>query len=205
MKAVIGLVLAGAIVVAVSAEPSKDTAPFHRVTQMEAWNAAAAIQPGLSPDKFESAFEKQIRKLAPEYDNNNAWVWTSDALWIAVVGPVENYCSKLSEQVRKMEPLKTAVWSPNIDIVVQPQQIDSPDIVRVVVTRNGAIVPPETSTLLATEMTTRMGAKAMLHSGNIGYAVDAFAPGAKVVVTAIPDQGRNIVKTFTDAELRRIQ
>jgi hypothetical protein len=47
-----------------------------------------------------------------------------------------------------------------------------------------------------------VGAKVSVHAGEVLYPCSAFAPGAIVRVTAIPEAGVNIVREFLDAELR---
>jgi hypothetical protein len=53
-------------------------------------------------------------------------------------------------------------------------------------------------------MTTRMGAKAVIRSGAINFNCQAFAPGAVVVVIAIPESGANLERTYSSRELQII-
>lgn len=90
-------------------------------------------------------------------------------------------------------------------VLVNPTQIDAPDIIKVVLTRNGSVIPPTLSQLKVGELQTRMGAKRMIHSGAVFFPAGAFNPGAEVVLTAIPEVGKNLVSTFSQDELRRLQ
>lgn len=66
---------------------------------------------------------------------------------------------------------------------------------------------PLRTTLVPRQMVTRIGAKEVIHSGEVVYPLSAFAPGAGVTVTvvAIPASGPNITKIFDSLELRTIQ
>jgi hypothetical protein len=75
---------------------------------------------------------------------------------------------------------------------VSPSRIDAPDIVKIVVERDGKVVAPRLSELKPTVLTTRMGAKALLHAGTIIYPCSAFDPDAAVRVIAIPEAGRTL-------------
>ena len=67
------------------------------------------------------------------------------------------------------------------------------------------MIKPLRNDLRPTEMSTRLGAKVTVHSGVLVFSTTAFDPGAVVVATAVPRVGQNIVKTFTERELRWMQ
>lgn len=54
-------------------------------------------------------------------------------------------------------------------------------------------------------MTTRMGAKTVLHSGTVLHTCATFASGATVKVTVVSERGGNMVKTVTSDELARFK
>lgn len=182
------------------------TAPVLRASGADSQAAAeaAAAKADNTESVFRAAFRRLIQAKAPEY-SGPLTVHETDALKIFVSGPVALFEIKAAERVRKFEPLGKVAWQDNVLILVAPSMIDSPDIERVVLQRNGVTVPPISSTLVAHELVSRMGAKALIHSGEIYYPLSAFAPGQTVKLTAVPASGTNIVKVFTDAELRRIQ
>ena len=131
-----------------------------------------------------------------------------DALDVYVTGPLFRLFADVRERVRKFEPVVTpSVWLPEVYVSVQPKQIGSPDIEKIILQRNGKVVPPLRTTLIAREMVTAIGAKSMIHSGVVTYPLSAFEPGVGVTVTitAIPAFGSNITRTFDSLELRAVQ
>jgi hypothetical protein len=119
--------------------------------------------------------------------------------------PYQAFRDSLSEAVRKREPISEVPVPTGVTIFVSPGRIDSPDIERIVVERNGQVVAPIANSLRLTEMTSRMGVKRLVHSGEVTFACAAFAPGASVTVTAIPTVGRNYVKVLQSDELRKLK
>jgi hypothetical protein len=125
-----------------------------------------------------------------------------------ISGPLGLFFSEARERVRKFEPLVPVPrWSPAIHILIDATQINAPDIEKIVVLRNGNAVPPVRTELTMHEMVAVMGAKRMIHEGQVTYPLEAFAPGAGVAVTviAVPASGSNLTRTFTSTELRAIQ
>ena len=167
----------------------------------------AAASAANDADAFTSSFLLAVWKLAPEFKGPLS-VGDSDALSIWISGPLGIFYGDARERVRKFEALIPAPgWQREVQVIVSPSQIDSPDIEKVIVQRNGAVVPPLRSTLAPRQMVTRMNAKSMIHSGTVTYPLSAFEPGAGVTVTviAIPASGANITRTFGSLDLRAIQ
>jgi hypothetical protein len=183
--------------------------PLVRVTNAQALviaRQAAAVAENRVAD-FDTAFLTAAQKLAPEFTGPQS-LSHSDGLSILISGPLGHFFAAARDRVRRFEPLTPApAWRLEIDITIYPGQIDAPDIEKVIVQRNGVIVPPLRTALVAREMVTRMGAKTMIHSGSVAYPISAFQPGAGVIVTviAIPASGPNITRTFGSQELRALQ
>ena len=187
----------------------KEAEPLTRVTylQAQAIMKDAAASAANDADAFTSSFLRAVWKIAPEFKGPLS-VEDSDALSIWISGPLGIFYSDARERVRKFEALTPAPgWQREVQVIVSPSQIDSPDIEKVIVQRNGAVVPPLRSTLAPRQMVTRMNAKSMIHGGTVTYPLSAFEPGAGVTVTiiAIPASGANITRTFSSIELRAIQ
>jgi hypothetical protein len=187
----------------------KEAEPLVRVTEAQArtilTDAGSRAKNDLNA--FSASFLAAAGKIAPEFAGPKN-VSRSDALNIFISGPLGFFFAEARERVRKFEPLAPPpTWSTGIHVIVQPQQIDAPDIEKIVVQRNGALVAPVRTALATSEMTTRMGAKRVIHSGEVVYPLSAFEPGAGVSVTviAIPMSGSNITRTFGSLELRAIQ
>lgn len=129
----------------------------------------------------------------------------ADGFLIQAVFPYGRYRSDLIEALRKKEPIEGALMLAAVEISVYPSRIDAPDIIRIVVERDGKAATPIANTLKPTEMITRWRVKAFLHAGGVLYPCSAFAAGAKVTVTAIPRNGSNFTKTFSSAELATLK
>jgi hypothetical protein len=74
------------------------------------------------------------------------------------------------EALRMREPVANVPVSPGVVVTVSRSQIDSPDIVKLIVERDGRTMPPVSITLAPTVLTTRLVAKAVLHKGSATYS-----------------------------------
>src|SRR5690349_11253324 len=111
------------------------------------------------------------------------FVGHADGLAFAVVFPPRYYRWKLSEALRKREPIESATVSTSILIQVSVTQIDAPNIEKVIVERDGRVVPSLSGALSPHVGVTRLGAKSVHNEGTFTYPCSAFFPGASVVVT----------------------
>jgi hypothetical protein len=84
--------------------------------------------------------------------------------------PFLSYRLAVSEALRKRESIEGVQLPAGVIVSVSPSTLDAPDIIKVVVTRNGVDVQPVASTLKPTELTTRMGAKVVLHAGELLFS-----------------------------------
>lgn len=187
----------------------KEAEPLVRVTesQARAMVTDASVRAKNDVDAFSASFFSAVAKIAPDFRGPQMIV-RSEALNIVISGPLGQLFAEARERVRKFEPLiPPPTWSPAIHILIDPQQIDAPDIEKVIVQRNGTAVAASRTALVVREMVTRIGAKRMIHSGEVTYPLSAFEPGAGVTVTiiAIPASGSNITRTLGSLELRAIQ
>ncbi len=80
--------------------------------------------------------------------------------------------------------------------------MDAPDIIKVVLKRNGEIIQPNWSTLEPHVFTNKMGASTTLHAGDVEFPCSAFSPDGTVTITAIPESGINIVKVLGPNDLK---
>lgn len=150
-----------------------------RVTEAQARAILADAGPRAKNDvdAFSKAFLASVRNIAPEFSGPQR-VIRSDALNVSISGPLGLFFAEASERIRKFESLTPPpTWFEGIHILVQPNQIDAPDIEKIVVRRNGVVVPAIRTALRVTEMSTAMRAKRMVHSGEVVYPFGAFDPG----------------------------
>lgn len=118
---------------------------------------------------------------------------SNGAITLALTTSLDLYRTAFVEAMRMMEPAPPVPSETGIVVMVSPRQIDAPDIVKIVVQRDGTTVPPLRIGLSPTPFETRMGAKDMLGAGEIVFPAAAFLPGARVTVTFIPRTGGNLV------------
>lgn len=202
--------LAGLFVLSlsVSVATQKSPAPFVRLTESQARVAADLAFANAKPEasSFESLLMDVFRSMSADYSGVEI-VHRSDSLTVVIAGPVAKFQIAAKERVRRFEPLSGTSWDPTVSVIVQPSQIGSPDIDKVLVHRNGAVVAPLRSDLVPISFETSLGAKRMIHAGSVTFHLDAFAPSpdAMVTVTAIPVSGQNLAKSLKGTELRRIQ
>jgi hypothetical protein len=104
-----------------------------------------------------------------------------------------------------MDPLDKVPWFSGAIVSVIPRTMDSPDIIKIVVTRDGVQITPLVNELKPAVHQNRLGATVTLHSGGVVFPMEAFRPGAAVVLIAIPESGSNIVRPISADELARIQ
>jgi hypothetical protein len=103
------------------------------------------------------------------------------------------YRTLFAERLRKMEPTNAIPFIPAVSVHITPKQFTSPDVIKVVVFRNGKEVQPISSTLTPRTFQNALGGVVSLHAGVVAFPQDAFAPGGLVVVTLIPEVGDNMV------------
>jgi hypothetical protein len=158
-------------------------------------------------DDFIRALDKAVHPdLASVTSSTDAvTVGFADGLLIQAVFPYGRYRSDLIEALRKKEPIEGAQMLAAVEISVYPSRTTSPDIIRIVVERDGKAAVPIANTLAPTELTSRWRVKVVIHSGGVLYPCSAFAAGAKVTVTAIPRIGSTFTKTFSSAELATLK
>ena len=128
-------------------------------------------------------------------------VVTRDDLFAYLVFPYPLFRLRLQEALRKREPVEAVQVDGVVSLIVAPQQMDAPDIVKVIVERDGKIVQPVRNLLVPKTFENRLRAKTVLHAGAVVYNCSTFAPGAKVTVTLIPASGTNTEYTLRGDEL----
>ena len=195
-------------VAALAEQKRLESTALVRVTQLQARTFAktAALSANNDPEAFQAKFRSLLKPLAPEFSGAEV-IEYSDGLKILLAGPLAQFEADAMQHVRKFEPVTTTAWVPDVSIIVSPERIDALDIEKVIVQRNGVVVPPLRSSLVPQELVTAMNARKTIHAGVVHYSLDSFmhGPGITVNVIAVPVSGSNIVKRFDAMQLRRIQ
>jgi len=170
----------------------RPTVPALKKIASDQWNASH------DSDRVMQAVDSAI---GPGAADTWTFVPGHDGLLFTIAFPARLYRFSLSEALRKREPLTSASAPSDVQVDVRPTQIDAPNIEKVILERNGAVVPALSNTLAPHVMITRLGAKEVINGGRLTYPCSAFFPGARVTVTGIPTVGGNIVQGFSDDEL----
>lgn len=146
-----------------------------------------------------------LRKLDAliDYSENRviAALDTRDGASVMVHFPSFLYRNMVMEALRKRDPLETLRVSPDVEVWVDTDRIDGPDIEKLIVERDGKTMVPRANAIRRVVKKTALGGTAIVHEGSASYSCEAFAPGATVVVTGITASGRNLELRFTSDEL----
>src|SRR5262245_10361466 len=155
--------------------------------------AKAAVADASTNEGRVLALDARVKEKWGAFDPYPISLNTAPGLRAGVVPPYLRYRTGFSEALRKMEPIESVPFSPWMSVVVTPEAINAPDVIKVVVTRNGQMVTPVSSSLSPKEFRNSFGAATTLHAGSVAFPREAFAPGGLVVVTLIPESGENMV------------
>ena len=71
----------------------------------------------------------------------------SESLDVSLASPMVVVVGDLGNKIRTLEPITNPLVTTGFAIVVKPKQIDSPNVIKIVVTRDGVQIPPTKSTL----------------------------------------------------------
>jgi len=182
--------------------------PSKRITQQEGRAVvASAAKASKNPRDFLTRCQDGMLRLSKDFELRAVNVTSSSerAIDIWIVGPAQRMCMDAGEAIRKMDPIETVAWFDQITVVVDPLMMTAPKIEKVAVTRNGMAVAPIYTNLVTTPLKNLAGATFDGMSGDVGFPLGAFAPGATVVVIAIPTDGQNITKKLSAGDLQRLQ
>jgi hypothetical protein len=128
-------------------------------------------------------------------------VVSTDELSIRARTPYQAYREAVLEALRKRDPIDLIGVPTSVSIDVFVFQIGAPDIIKVIVERDGKAVTPRLNQLKPRTLTTALGATTVLHEGSVFFPCAAFDPDAVVRVIAIPGAGSNIVADLPSDQL----
>ena len=159
---------------------------------------------GGNPQKTVDALDRFVRARWGDFDTKA--IVLVPFLDISKIGalamaPYQIYRDLLGAKIRRFESTDDLVFDPRVVIAIEPAQMSAPDIVKVVVQRDGQTVEPVENRLEPKPFTNRLGASVTLHAGLVFYDAAAFAPGGKVQVILVPNVGKNIVTTLDEKRL----
>jgi hypothetical protein len=146
------------------------------------------------------ALDRRFRARWGDFESFPVSIVRREDLSITLSAPYMTYRRALADHLRMGHSVAGIPWIEAGVVTVSPGHIDAPDITHVIVERDGKAVPPLESLLKAMSFTNGSGESAVIHAGDVRFPMSAFAPGASVTLTAVPDAGASFVFTL-DASL----
>jgi hypothetical protein len=146
------------------------------------------------------ALDRRFRARWGDFESFPVSIVRREDLSITLSAPYMTYRRALADHLRMGDSVAGIPWIEAGVVTVSPGHIDAPDITHVIVERDGKAVPPLESLLKAMSFTNGSGESAVIHAGDVRFPMSAFAPGASVTLTAVPDAGASFVFTL-DASL----
>ena len=149
--------------------------------------------------------DEGFRERFGDFESFPITIVRREDLSIVLSTPFMTYRRTLAEYLRMGDPLAKIPWIPSAVINVSPLQLGAPDITRVVVERNGKRVEPADNLLKPMTFTNGSGDSLSIHAGEVRFPMSAFAPGATVIVSAIPRTGEPFVLTLDESQLQTLK
>jgi hypothetical protein len=148
------------------------------------------------------ALDRKFRQRWGEFESFPVSIVKREDLTVVLSMPFMTYRRALAEYLRMDNPVAGIPWVDSAVITVAPIQIGSPDIREIIVSRNGKPVAPLDNRLKAMSFANGNGQTAVIHAGEVRFPLSALAPGARVVVTAIPATGDPFIYTLDESQLQ---
>jgi hypothetical protein len=208
---VLALGLTAGLALALPPSLSGQGKPFVRVTEEQ---GRAAMDAALAAGKdnelsVRNTFQKEIRKIWSDYDNKSVPVYERAELNVAVLGPAQMMVATVVDKIIMSQPIGKLGWNPGVSVSINPRNENSPDVVKVVVTRAGADVAPISTNLVMRNFKPVQGfaggRTTSVHEGSVIFPSSAFETGALVKVEAVLEGGRSLSRTLSDSDLKKIQ
>lgn len=151
------------------------------------------------------ALDDRVRARWGDFETFPISLLRRDDLRITLSAPYLMYRRTLVEYLRIDRPITTVPWVDAAIITVEPSRIDAPDITQILVKRSEQDVQPSANLLRPMTFADGNGRQSIIHAGEVRFALSAFAPGAVVMVKAVPQSGEPFVAALDDAQLRTMK
>jgi hypothetical protein len=145
--------------------------------------------------------DRRVRERWGDFESFPVTIVRREDLSIVLSTPFMSYRRALAEFLRMGDALAKIPWIPTAVVTISPSRLESPDIVRVVVERNGKAVPAAENLLKPMKFTNGTGDAATIHAGEVRFPMSAFAPGAAVTIAAVPASGASFTYELDDSQL----
>jgi hypothetical protein len=149
--------------------------------------------------------DRRVRDRWGDFESFPISIVRREDLTIVLTTPFMSYRRAVAEHLRMRETLAGVPWVNHAVISVSPERIDSPDVARIAVARDGHEASPLRNALRPMTFTNGNGDTAVIHGGELHYAMSVFAPGATVTITATPAAGEPFVVTLNSEQLAMLK
>jgi hypothetical protein len=157
------------------------------------------------PTELILALDASVRARYGDFEPFPLSVVRGQDLQVTVVAPYMAYRRGLVDLLRTRRPIDDARWVGAVVVAVEPLRLDAPDVEEVTVTRNGSAVRSVGNTLKPMTFSNGSGEQRAVHAGTVLFAVEAFEPGAEVVLRLTARGLEPITYAFSDAELTTLR
>src|SRR5262245_14757563 len=149
--------------------------------------------------------DSRVRARWGDFESFPITIVRREDLSIVLSTPFMTYRRALAEFLRMNESLDKIPWIPTAVIAISPSRLEAPDILRVVVERDGKEIAPAENLLKPMAFTNGSGDSATIHAGEVRFPMTAFAPGATVKIAAVPAKGDAFTYDLDDAQLATLK
>jgi hypothetical protein len=157
------------------------------------------------PTKLVLALDQRVRERWGDFESFPLSIVRDEDLLVAITAPYMSFRRSLVDMLRSGRPIEQTAWTGTVVIAIAPMRLGAPDVESVVVSRDGHSVAPVSSGLRPMTFSNGRGDEGVIHAGDVHFAVSAFLPGSKVVLTLAPRAKDPIVYVFSDAELTTLR
>jgi len=149
--------------------------------------------------------DSRVRARWGDFESFPVTIVRREDLSIVLSTPFMTYRRALAEFLRMNDSLDKIPWVPTAVITISPGRLEAPDILRVVVERDGKEIAPAENLLKPMAFTNGSGDSAMIHAGEVRFPMSAFASGASVKIAAVPAKGDSFTLELDDSQLATLK
>lgn len=149
--------------------------------------------------------DSRVRARWGDFESFPITIVRREDLSIVLSTPFMTYRRALAEYLRMGDSLDRIPWVPTAVISISPSRLEAPDIIRVVVERNGKEVAAAENLLKPMAFTNGSGDSATIHAGEVRFPMTAFAAGGAVRISAVPAKGERFTYELDDSQLQTLR
>jgi hypothetical protein len=149
--------------------------------------------------------DSRVRARWGDFESFPITIVRREDLSIVLSTPFMTYRRALAEYLRMGDSLDRLPWIPTAVISISPSRLEAPDILRVIVERNGKEIPAAENLLKPMSFTNGSGDSATIHAGEVRFPMTAFAAGGPVKISAVPAKGDSFTYELDDSQLATLK